>query len=155
MINSKVPSLGDSCHLLPSSAIGIDRPWHIFLITLNTLSMTRLVFCPLPSVKFHSTRSTIAKNCTSAIAVSPDAQYHTQKMLDKNGIVLRCMGVRRRGENRVCTGNIRGPGMRLPGLSDPRDSRRAFLLSVVMPNTVLRASRNGGRRVTSREGYST
>lgn len=38
------------------------------------------------------------------------------------------------------------PGMSLPGLSDPRDSRRAFLLSVVMSNTVLRPSRNWGRR---------
>lgn len=36
-----------------------------------------------------------------------------------------------------------------------RDSRRAFLLSVVMPNTVLRASRNWGRRELSGEDFSS
>lgn len=41
------------------------------------------------------------------------------------------------------------------GLPGPSDGTRAFLLSVVMPNTVLRASRNWGRRVMSREGFST
>jgi hypothetical protein len=79
MINTKVPSLGDSCHLLPSSTIHIDLLWHAFLITLNSLSMTCLVFRPLPPVEFHSARSTIAKkkkkNYISVTAVFPGALY--------------------------------------------------------------------------------
>lgn len=55
----------------------------------------------------------------------------------------------------VCTREYWRPRDEPPGSVGPGGSRRAFLQSVVMPSPVLRASRNWGRRVMSREGFCT